>query len=90
VLTEKGRELVAVLLALVAWGDRWTAGEAGPPVLLRHEGCGELTHAEIRCASCGEPLHADAVMVEPGPGGSAGRGTRLVGERLAGRNEDRN
>jgi DNA-binding HxlR family transcriptional regulator len=82
-LTEKGHELVDVLLAMVAWGDRWTAGESGPPVLLRHERCGELTRAEIRCASCGEPLHAEEVRVEPGPGGSAGPGTRVVAERLA-------
>lgn len=83
-LTKKGRELVDVLLAMVAWGDRWTAGSAGPPVLLRHQRCGELTHAEISCASCGEPLHADEVIVEPGPGGSARPGTRVVAERLAG------
>jgi DNA-binding HxlR family transcriptional regulator len=83
VLTDKGRELVDVLLAMVAWGDRWVAGEAGPPVLLRHDTCGELTHAEIRCAHCSGPLHAHEVTVEAGPGGSAGPGTRLVGERLA-------
>jgi DNA-binding HxlR family transcriptional regulator len=83
-LTEKGRELVGLLFAMVAWGDRWTAGEHGPPVLLRHRRCGQLTHAEIRCAQCGEPLHAEEVEVEPGPGGSAGRGTRVVAERLAG------
>jgi DNA-binding HxlR family transcriptional regulator len=83
ILTDKGRELVDVLLAMVAWGDRWAAGEAGPPVLLRHDTCGELTHAEIRCAHCSDLLHADEVTVEAGPGGSAGPGTRLVGERLA-------
>jgi DNA-binding HxlR family transcriptional regulator len=83
-LTEKGGELVDVLLAMVAWGDRWTAGDDGPPMLLRHQGCGELTHAEIRCASCGERLHADEVTVEAGPGGSARPGTRVVAERLAG------
>jgi DNA-binding HxlR family transcriptional regulator len=82
-LTEKGRELVAVLLAMVAWGDRWTAEDAGPPLLLRHQACGELTHAEIRCARCGEPLRADEVTVELGPGGGSGRGTRVVAERLA-------
>lgn len=68
VLTEKGWELCDVLLAITAWGDRWTAGDAGPPVLLRHRTCGELTHAELRCARCGEPLHADDVDVEAGPG----------------------
>jgi DNA-binding HxlR family transcriptional regulator len=67
-LTEKGSELCDVLLAITAWGDRWTAGEGGPPVLLRHRGCGSLTHAELRCASCGELLHAKDVDVEPGPG----------------------
>jgi DNA-binding HxlR family transcriptional regulator len=82
-LTQKGRELVDILLAMVAWGDRWTAGKHGPPLLLRHGACGELTHAEIRCACCGEALHADDVTVEAGPGGSAGPGTRVVAERLA-------
>jgi DNA-binding HxlR family transcriptional regulator len=30
-LTQKGWELADILLAIGAWGDRWTAGEAGPP-----------------------------------------------------------
>ena len=68
VLTEKGWELCDVLLAITAWGDRWTAGDDGPPALLRHRTCGELTHAELRCAECGEPLHAHDVDVEAGPG----------------------
>jgi DNA-binding HxlR family transcriptional regulator len=67
-LTEKGRELADLLLALTAWGDRWTAGDAGPPVLLRHQRCGQLTHAELRCACCGEPLRSDEVDFLPGPG----------------------
>jgi DNA-binding HxlR family transcriptional regulator len=82
-LTDKGRELVDVLLAMMAWGDRWTAASDGPPLLLRHDACGELTHAEIRCARCGRPLHADEVTIEAGPGGSAGLGTSVVAERLA-------
>jgi DNA-binding HxlR family transcriptional regulator len=63
-LTNKGWELCDVLLAITAWGDRWTAGPEGPPVQLRHRACGELTHAEVRCATCGEPLHARDVDVE--------------------------
>jgi DNA-binding HxlR family transcriptional regulator len=68
VLTAKGAELVQVLMTMTAWGDRWTAGDAGPPVLLRHRACGQITHAEVRCAGCGEPLSAETVDVEPGPG----------------------
>ncbi len=67
-LTGKGLELVEVLMAITAWGDRWTAGEAGPPALLRHRACGAVTHAEVRCANCGERLRAGDVDVEPGPG----------------------
>ncbi|HEY2600972.1 MAG TPA: helix-turn-helix domain-containing protein [Thermoleophilaceae bacterium] len=68
VLTEMGQEFCGVLLTISAWGDRWTAGEAGPPALFRHKGCGEYTHAEIHCAACGEPLRSEDVEVEPGPG----------------------
>ena len=68
VLTERGRELVDVLMVMVAWGDKWLAGEAGPPVLYRHHACGEISHVDLVCASCGKPMHADDVEVLPGPG----------------------
>lgn len=68
VLTEQGRDFVRVLFAMVAWGDRWTAGEAGPPIRYRHRTCGEPTEADVRCARCGEPMRAEDVEVEPGPG----------------------
>jgi DNA-binding HxlR family transcriptional regulator len=68
VLTEKGMQFCDVLLAITTWGDRWTAEEVGPPVLIRHHHCGQLTHAEISCASCGHPLHAGEVDIRPGPG----------------------
>jgi DNA-binding HxlR family transcriptional regulator len=70
-LTEMGFEFADVLMAIVRWGDRWTAGEAGPPILYRHRACGQITHAEPHCAACGEVLHARDVDVEPGPGLSA-------------------
>jgi DNA-binding HxlR family transcriptional regulator len=59
VLTEKGRDFFGVLLVMNRWGDRWLAGEAGPPVAMRHEVCGQETHAEVVCAACGEPMTAD-------------------------------
>ena len=71
VLTPKGWELCDVLLAMTAWGDRWTAGDAGPPVLVRHKACGHATSVEPHCAHCGEPMHATDVQIEPGPGLSA-------------------
>jgi DNA-binding HxlR family transcriptional regulator len=67
-LTAKGAELVDVLMVMVGWGDKWLAGEAGPPVLYRHHACGEVSRVDLRCASCGQPMHSTDVDVLPGPG----------------------
>ena len=83
VLTEKGRDLASPLLAIMAWGDRWESKEAGPPVQLRHDSCGELTRPEVVCSCCGERLTADSVTAHAGPGGRIARGTAVVGELLA-------
>jgi len=71
VLTAKGLDLCDLLLVMVRWGDRWTAGEAGPPVLYRHHACGEISHVDLRCAGCGQPMHAGDLDVLPGPGAAA-------------------
>ena len=68
VLTDKGTELVDVLMVMSRWGDRWLAGKAGPPVLYRHHACGEISRVDLRCAHCGEPMHAGDVDLLPGPG----------------------
>ena len=82
-LTEKGRELQPVLLAIVAWGDRWTSGKGGPPVRIRHDRCGSETTAEVVCSCCGEPLEPGEVTALAGPGGRIGPGTQVIGELLA-------
>src|SRR5437588_1074738 len=38
-LTDAGRDLYPVILTLMRWGDRYLAGEDGPPVILEHA-CG--------------------------------------------------
>lgn len=83
-LTEKGEELVQAFFALLAWGDRWTAGEAGPPMRLRHDRCGELATPQVSCSCCGGPLLAAEVTPEPGPGARSSHGTREIA-RLFGR-----
>ncbi len=68
VLTDKGQELVDVLMVMVRWGDRWLAGEAGPPVLYRHRACGQISHVELTCSHCGQGMGSTEVDVLPGPG----------------------
>src|SRR3954453_18986358 len=70
-LTEKRTELVDLLMVMGGGPDRWKAGEAGPPVLYRHHGCGEISRVDLRCAHCGEPMHAGDVDLLPGPGAAA-------------------
>lgn len=68
VLTEKGTELVDLLMVMVGWGDKWLAGAAGPPVLYRHRACGHVSHVDLRCSHCSESMHAGDIDLLPGPG----------------------
>lgn len=65
-LTDKGAELLPVLVALMQWGDRWLQ-PAGPPVVLRHRDCGETVHAELRCET-GHHASAEDLELSIGPG----------------------
>ena len=81
-LTPKGRDAVPVLLALVAWGDRWESGRAGAPTHILHTTCGQATTAVSHCSECGEPLEVDDLDYRKGPGSRKGRGTALLRDRL--------
>lgn len=50
-LTQKGRDLVPAALALMQWGDRYLAGEDGPPLAVQHVDCGAPVSVDVRCAS---------------------------------------
>ncbi|MEL0154057.1 winged helix-turn-helix transcriptional regulator [Sphingopyxis sp.] len=51
-LTEKGRDLYPVLLALLQWGDRWFSDERGPPLILTHKPCGHDLRMIVACNHC--------------------------------------
>jgi DNA-binding HxlR family transcriptional regulator len=66
-LTDKGKDLFGVLMALMQWGDRWES-PAGPPLEIVHRACGQVTVPSITCSACGAPLGAGAVTMRKGPG----------------------
>ena len=68
VLTDKGRALWPVLVTIRQWGDEWVLGEGNEPVELVHRSCGAVTHAQLACDHCGEPLDVRAVRAQAGPG----------------------
>jgi DNA-binding HxlR family transcriptional regulator len=70
-LTDKGLELFPAMVALMRWGDRWTADAAGPPVDVRHRHCGASVVAELRCAGGHGPLSARDTEAVPGSGATA-------------------
>jgi DNA-binding HxlR family transcriptional regulator len=51
-LTDEARDLFPLIVALMAWGDRWLAGEAGPPEVLMHRPCGSALVTTARCGAC--------------------------------------
>lgn len=64
-LTEKGRALLPMLLAMIAWGDRWENEAGEPPVTLTHTDCGHETTPIVSCGHCGGELTRRNVRIDP-------------------------
>jgi DNA-binding HxlR family transcriptional regulator len=69
-LTDKGRDLWPMTIALLKWGDRYYA-EHGSPRLVLHRGCGGEVTEHLTCSKCGAELTARDVEARPGPGAVA-------------------
>lgn len=74
VLTDMGRELVPLIVAIAQWGDRWLDDGSGPPIEFDHS-CGETAEAMIICSHCQGPIKADDVTARVGPGSQIGPGS---------------
>lgn len=66
-LTAKGRELMAVVVLLLQWGDRHYPHPDGPPRLLLHRGCGGPVDTHLHCAFCGARLAPEDVDAPRNP-----------------------
>jgi len=64
-LTERGWDLVPVLVELMQWGGQWGAHETGPPVELVHRTCGHVMIPHYRCDRCGDALKPRDVTCRP-------------------------
>ncbi|WP_262462802.1 winged helix-turn-helix transcriptional regulator [Alloalcanivorax balearicus] len=67
-LTQMGRDLYPVLLAVTAWGDTWLDEGRGAPLVFQHKGCGEMMTPTLVCSECGEKVTASDVIPMAGPG----------------------
>lgn len=48
-LTDKGRDLLPVMVALMRWGDTWVRPDGGP-VAFTHTACGAPIDVHVQCA----------------------------------------
>jgi DNA-binding HxlR family transcriptional regulator len=83
-LTDRGRDLWPVTMALVKWGDRHYA-EQGPPRLFHHRGCGGDVTDRRTCAKCGAELTVHDVETRLAPGAPPRRARKA---RARNRNPD--
>ena len=63
-LTEAGRELQPILLAIKEWGDRY-CNPGAEPIIFQHT-CGADFHPLTVCAACREALHDGELTVTGG------------------------
>jgi DNA-binding HxlR family transcriptional regulator len=67
-LTEKGRDLITVVIALFQWGDRWVMGLDNAPIRMVDRASGEDIEAVQVRAKDGRALGLHDIGLEPGPG----------------------
>jgi len=67
-LTAAGRDLFPAIVALMRWGDAYLAGPEGPPIVLRHNECGQAADPRLTCQHCGQDIDVHNVTPERGPG----------------------
>lgn len=61
-LTDKGRDLYGVTVAIMRWGDRWLVDH--PALLLTHAADGGAVVQDLRCGFCGRLLGPREVHYE--------------------------
>lgn len=67
-LSRAGRELVPIMLAFMAWGDRHLAEPEGRPVIPRHADCGAPVRVSVTCEAGHELGDRPQLRLEVGPG----------------------
>jgi DNA-binding HxlR family transcriptional regulator len=66
-LTDKGRDLLPVVLTMMRWGNKWTQEGEHAPVTLTHTTCGHEAQPMVTCSHCREELVRNELRVEPLP-----------------------
>lgn len=76
-LTEKGRSLHLVVVAILQWGDRWYPLPEGAPVVLVNRNSGAAVAPLGLFDSEGQAVDVHSLGLTPGPGANANTRRRL-------------
>ena len=68
ILTDKGRDMMPLLVALTQWGDKWIFGEASQPLIFLDREQGEPIASVQVFSANGEVLRPRDIMIKAGPG----------------------
>ncbi len=79
-VTAMGRDFFPAYVALMQWGDRWLADEAGPPVVLQDRAVGAPVPRLSVLSEAGEALDHTKIRRVPGPGASDHLKRRIAAE----------
>lgn len=70
-LTDKGRALHVIIIAMLQWGDEWNPLPEGPPLIPINRKTGATLAPLQLVDSDGEPLALKDLGLRPGPGADA-------------------
>jgi len=79
-LTEMGRDLLPIIVALMQWGDTWINGRAGAPVRVVERKTARAVKRVQLLSQQGAPMSLENLKVVPGPGANAAIRRRFGGE----------
>ncbi|MDQ2677681.1 MAG: helix-turn-helix transcriptional regulator [Actinomycetota bacterium] len=80
-LTESGRDLWPVLVAIWSWERRHVPGQGRVLPEMVHRECSPVTDPELHCATCGLPATAATVHLSLGPSGAFERSAPVGAHR---------
>ncbi len=80
-LTESGRDLWPVLVAIWSWERRHVSGRRDELPEMVHRQCGQVAWPELRCHTCSGPATAAQVRLALGPSGAFDRSAPVGANR---------
>jgi DNA-binding HxlR family transcriptional regulator len=62
-LTEKGRDFLPAVVAMVQWGQRWFRSPEGRSIVVRHKDCGLVLDSRLLCSACAGALRGRDIAI---------------------------